>query len=532
MSLIEKFNIKILLLLKILAIIVIQSSFFSFVYAANHSTGIYIMSGEISTNSAVVWGRCNQEIDSWLKVNVSKQNKDNNRSQDSKLRRKLGPYSTLVTKDTDYTASVIIRGLEPDSDYSYRAECVSLIRSNQDRFARADGYFSTPANEHTADAVKFIWGADLAGQGWGRNAQLEIVNTDGETVKGGYLVYDTMAKMKPDFIIHQGDNIYADNAIPAQKNIPAELGGGSWTNTPPKDFIAISLDDFRANWKYNLEDEKLSKVLKYIPGYFQWDDHEVTNNWYPGELMTSAPYNGIPANVLADRALQAFLEYTPVKERRIYRNYQHGKHVELFFLDERSFRGSNQNNLNPDGNEMFGALQLDWFKRNLKDSTATWKVISTHDPLGIIVRDGEGFDSFSNGEAAVLGREVQLAEILAFIKSEGIKNVVFLTSDVHFSAAISYLPERATFKDFNGFYEFVVGPLHAGAFGPGDLDPSFGPEYDYVRGPGTEGLPPNSPPPYLQSFGMVEVSESGVMTVKLVDITGEILFEKVMAPDL
>lgn len=532
MSLIEKFHIKVLFPLTIFTIIVVSNSFVSIVHAAGNSPGIYIMSGEVSADSAVVWGRCNQEIDSWLKVNVSKQNKDINRSKDSKLRRNLGPYTTLVTKDTDYTASLIIRGLEPNSDYSYRAECVSLIRSNQDRFARADGYFSTAAAYHTADAVKFSWGADLAGQGWGRNEELEIVNTDGETVKGGFLVYDTMAKMKPDFIIHQGDNIYADNAIPAQKDIPAELGGGIWTNTTPKDFIAITLDEFRDNWKYNLGDEKLSKVFKHIPGYFQWDDHEVTNNWYPGEIMTSAPYNGIPANVLADRALQAFLEYTPVKERRIYRNYQHGKHVELFFLDERSFRGSNLNNLNPDGNEMLGAQQLDWFKRALKDSTATWKVISTHDPLGIIVRDGDGFDSFSNGEAAVLGREVQLAEILAFIKAEGIKNVVFLTSDVHFSAAISYQPDRATFKDFNDFYEFVVGPLNAGAFGPGDLDPSFGPEYEYVRAPGTEGLPPNSPPPYLQSFGMVEVSESGVMTVKLVDLTGEILFEKVLTPVL
>ena len=143
-----------------------------------------------------------------------------------------------------------------------------------------------------------------------------------------------------------------------------------------------------------------------------------------------------------------------------------------------------------------------------------------------MVKDGDGFDSFSNGQDEISGREIQLAEILKFIKDESIKNVVFLTSDVHFTAAISFDPMRSKFQDFNPFYEFVVGPLHAGAFGPGELDPSFGEEYEYLRAPETEGLPANSPPPHLQSFGMVEVDESGMLTIKLIDITGEVLFDK------
>ena len=34
--------------------------------------------------------------------------------------------------------------------------------------------------------------------------------------------------------IFQGDMIYADNAIPATKEIPEVVGGGTWINNPTK----------------------------------------------------------------------------------------------------------------------------------------------------------------------------------------------------------------------------------------------------------------------------------------------------------
>ncbi|HZC01442.1 MAG TPA: alkaline phosphatase D family protein, partial [Gammaproteobacteria bacterium] len=111
------------------------------------------------------------------------------------------------------------------------------------------------------------------------------------------------------------------------------------------------------------------------------------------------------------------------------------------------------------------------------------------------------------GDAGVLGREVQLGELLKFIKDEGIKNVVFITADVHFAAAISYDPARAQFGDFDPFWEFVIGPVHAGAFGANELDASFGPWFEYLRAPSTEDFTiQNLPPPNLHSFGTAEVT--------------------------
>jgi alkaline phosphatase D len=78
--------------------------------------------------------------------------------------------------------------------------------------------------------------------------------------------------------------------------------------------------------------------------------------------------------------------------------------------------------------------------------------------------------------------------------------------------------------------EFVIGPVNAGAFGENALDASFGAQYDFLRAPSTQGLPQNLPPPHLQSFGAIEMNEAGQLTVRLIDITGESLFEKVLGP--
>ena len=143
-----------------------------------------------------------------------------------------------------------------------------------------------------------------------------------------------------------------------------------------------------------------------------------------------------------------------------------------------------------------------WLKTSLKLSKATWKLISTDVPLSIVVGGPNDRDAWAQGADEVLGREVQLSELLKFIKDEGIRNVLFITADVHYDATISYEPGRATGTgvevDFPPFWEFAIGPANVGAFGICELDRSFGPHYEFIRAPSTEGLGQNSPPPNLQ----------------------------------
>jgi alkaline phosphatase D len=502
--------------------------------AAAEALAVYSQSGDIGANEAVVWARCNNQIDSRLIIDFSTSRDFGDayagQSTAKEVRRK---EERKVSADTDYTGSVVFRGLKPNQTYYYRACCVGRpdVAPASKLFGPV-GQFTTAPDKHEAPPAKFVWVADLGGQGWGRNPDLTITDLDGNLIQGGYVIFDVISKLAPDFAIFAGDIIYADNPIPSQKTVPAELGGGTWINEPAKDFVAITLDEYRANWRYNLGDEKLQHFLLNTPLYIQWDDHEVTNNWYPGEILTDAPYNGIAANILAERSRQAFFEYNPIAGDTIHRKFRHGKHLELFLLDERSFRDPNPDNYDPSGIEMLGQQQFEWLKQSLKRSRATWKVISTHDPLSIVTGGVTDRDAWGQGDARVLGREVQLQELLKFINDAGIKNVVFITADVHFAAAISYDPARAQFGDFDSFWEFVIGPVHAGAFGANELDASFGPRFEYLRAPSTEGFTiQNLPPPNLHSFGTAEITANGKLIMRIHDISGAVLFEKTFAPE-
>ncbi len=75
---------------------------------------------------------------------------------------------------------------------------------------------------------------------------------------------------------------------------------------------------------------------------------------------------------------------------------------------------------------------------------------------------------------------------------------MWLTADVHYTAAHHYSPDRASFTDFDEFWEFVSGPLNAGAFGPNELDGTFGPEAVFVHAPPAANT---SPMDGYQHFG-------------------------------
>jgi alkaline phosphatase D len=150
----------------------------------------------------------------------------------------------------------------------------------------------------------------------------------------------------------------------------------------------------------------------------------------------------------------------------IYRKQRFGKHLEIFFLDFRSYRDPNpHNDLNTRSN-MMGEEQLAWLKSGLKESTATWKILSSHDPLGIITGSAGDWDSYGQDDPQIKGREYELKDLLGFINDEGVAGVVSLTSDVHFTAYVNMSPKNAqgNFTGFKPLDEFVIGPIHAGEF--------------------------------------------------------------------
>ena len=156
-------------------------------------------------------------------------------------------------------------------------------------------------------------------------------------------------------------------------------------------------------------------------------------------------------------------------------------------------------------------------------------------PLSIVVWDDfakkKGFEAVSNNDAGKpLGRELEFADLLRFIKAAGVRNTVWLTTDVHYTAAHYYDPNKAAFTDFDPFWEFVSGPIHAGTFGPNDLDMTFGPEVKFVKAPpaGQFNLPPSAG---MQFFGHVKIAaDTAVMTVTLRDVADAALWSIDLEP--
>jgi alkaline phosphatase D len=213
----------------------------------------------------------------------------------------------------------------------------------------------------------------------------------------------------------------------------------------------------------------------------------------------------------------------------VYRSFAYGPNVDIFILDMRSYKDPNTSPLDGDGH-ILGERQARWLVDALSRSRATWKIIANDLPLGLVVTDTpSGVEAVANGlPGAPGGREHELAWVLRELARRRVHNVVWLTADVHYTAAHHYSPERAAVADFDPFWEFVSGPLHAGAFGPPALDPTFGPEAVFVHAP---PAPNASPLDNFQHFGEIEVDgHSGQLTVHLRDGHGTSLWTKTLTP--
>ena len=481
-----------------------------------------IQIGDVRYDRAVIWSRADRPARLWVDYDFTEH-----------FSKPIRVRGSFALDPSDYTARVDLTELPEDREIFVRVMFQDL--SNERVMSEAvQGHFRTAPRKRRD--IRFLWSGDTAGQGWGINPGF-----------GGMKIYEAMRQTHPDFFIHSGDTIYADG--PIQASVPAE-NGQVWQNivTPEVAKVAETLDEFRGRYKYNLLDENVRRFNAEVPQIWQWDDHEVVNNWSGSKDLTGdARYTEKNVPLLIARGARAFLEYAPMRyngveeSERVYRHIPYGRLLDVFVLDMRNYRAANSFNrqTQPGPETVFlGEKQISWLKEQLRQSQAVWKMIASDMPLGLQV--GDGFDATglprwenaANGDGPVLGREFEIADILRYIKRQKIRNVVWFTADVHYCAAHYYDPRAAQFRDFDPFWEFVAGPLNAGSFGPNALDNTFGPQVVFQKAPpnppGTVNL---SPYAGLQFFGQVDIDgRSAAMTVSLKNINGATVFTQELRP--
>jgi alkaline phosphatase D len=382
----------------------------------------------------------------------------------------------------DFTAKVRLDGLAHGTKYRY---WIRIARTDEretfDRVAReaGGGRFATATGPNSSTPVAFVWGADLGGQKRCRDEQT------------GYAIFERLGQVNPDFFLLLGDSIYADDRCPSPPNAPGS------------DFIASTLDDYRAKHRYQRGDAVLQRFLNQVPVYAMWDDHEVRNN-----------FSGPHEPQMAD-GRQAFLEYWPIATpfedpHRLYRRFRWGKDLELFMLDTRQYR---DRNAEPDGptKTMLGAAQREWLLRSLSESTATWKLIATSVPLSNPKKGTAlvpGNDSWARAEDGT-GFETELRGILDVLLKQSVRNVVWLATDVHYAQVNEYDPDGDSVTDFR---EFICGPLSAAPVKPLPPGPTFRPTTLYSEGG-------------FMNFGVVTVN-GATLRMAIIDERGTTRFSR------
>ncbi len=515
-----------------------------------------IASGDVTATEAVIWARANRAAQMVVEYTPVP-------TVNWPLLRQVGP---LVEARDDFTGKIILSGLTPDTRYLY---WVHFIASTEGIGIRSEaGQFRTAPADGTARALTFVWWGDLGGQFYCRDPER------------GYAMFTQMAGLISDVALANGDSIYADGVCPPATTRPDHPQNllSPEPETAAHQFVAATdprwqtahevLAAYRAKWKYHLEDDAYRRFRAQTPHVYQWDDHEVINDWAPAEDRLGTirgSHDPRPVSALSEPGKKSFFEYTPIRpdpEGRIYRSFRFGMLAELFILDARSYR---DDNILPDGigkvldvrlrngdrrrlegkaKSILGTAQREWLLKGLREAQArgvVWKIISSDDTLSspsgsyqlfapegpmtplYHVRDGWAAGAKLNADTDgnqdnPLGFESELRTILAFINAEGIRNVVWLATDVHYARLLRYEPGG----DLAGlvFHEFITGPVSAISGLPRPPSRTFSPIEFFAR-----GQRPDPSRPSFFNFGLLQIAADGLLRVEVRDADGLVPFD-------
>jgi len=394
-----------------------------------------VASGDVTSESAVLWSQTDK--DSSLNVQVSKH---------PNFKKLDFEDSVHATVDSDFTAKSLAEGLKPNTLYYYRFTAGSTT-------SEIGTFKTSPLEDKKADA-HFTWSGDT-----------DVSKINGNRYFGDWLSLNAIRSENPDFFIYLGDTIYSDRRA---------------TGLVPD---AQTLGDFRQIYKESRDVPALHDLLKSTSVYPAWDDHEVRNDW-AGQTVDSSFFQ---------IGKRSFNEYMPIGQLHStsdpdcagptqFRVKHWGKDVDLIILDTRTCRSANVETqcqadqvptlpaqirtslglpaqppvgclaaINDPDRTMLGTEQKGLFEDALLNSKAKFKFVVTSVSIQqTFVLPYDGWEGYG----------AERSEILNFIRDNEIKNVIFLTTDLHLNLMNKVYTNL--FTDTTPVsYEVVTGPIGA-----------------------------------------------------------------------
>ncbi len=427
-------------------------------------------------------------------------------------------FDTLVAKvglvagaTWDHTVRAKVTGLTAGTTYHYRfvaGRDVSPVGTTQ----------TAPAATH-ATPVKLGWFTcqDWSVNHWGAMSLLAAEDIDLLVHVGDY-VYETV-----------GASFQSGAAEPAHTEIRFPDG----TTMPDGTRYATTLADYRTLYRTYRGDPRLQALHAKCAFVATWDDHEFSDDcWQDHQTYTNA---NLQQTARRRAASQAWVEYMPVDfgdvsfdaanaaydNLRIYRELRYGALVHLVMTDERLYRDDHvvpedqialaQGHDPVNGSDSIGAryfvqqpvlqtfeamkraalgrapsilgtTQTAWWKSTLKNSTATWKLWGNELMLSRLWLDLRAAAPAPYNALYVVnadawdGYPAHKAELLGYLRSEGIRNVVALTGDLHAfqCGVVRDVPDPATGTPV--LVDFVCAGISSSSF------------YSYIKA-GATGTP-------------------------------------------
>lgn len=395
-------------------------------------------------------------------------------ARDSAFRRVVASRSIATAAAKGYSVKARIKGLDPHERYYYRFETRSA-HSPVGRFQTA-----LPADSNEPVKFAFFSCADYT--------------------HGYYNAYELLAREDVDFVVCLGDYIYAETYHERGRTGVRDdrIGRSNRANgTIVRE--AVSLADYRAKYALYRSDEALRALHAKVPTIAIWDDHEVQDNYAGGAagggLEASKRY-GSARRAAATRAFFESMPFFPAGKSRIYRGLRFGRNVDLLMLDQRQYRDDQ-----PCGDAtvppcadldapraFLGRTQLDWAKQRLASTDAAWKVVGNELMMMNAELTGGAYYGFDSWQGYTAERE----ELLEHIRSRAIKDVVFVTGDIH--TFIAGDVRTAKSRGETVALEFVGGSISSQAFGEIDLDVGGG---NVIRG---NDANPSTPPAIIDAL--------------------------------
>lgn len=402
-----------------------------------------VASGDMRGESAVVWTRTAGPASITPQLSLTPDFAD------------VVSLPTIDTREEhDFTAKAVAAGLAPGTRYYYR--------------------FTTGGSTSAVGTFRTAYAAD-------DHASVKMAFTgDADWKWKPYPLAAALAQENLDFFFFLGDVVYESQ----------DYEGKSF---------ASDLAAYRFKYRENREPRPgsasgmvpLRDVYAAFGQYSVFDNHEVGAIPEGGAVKAGGFVNR--SKPFRD-GVRAFAEYQPVRMERVsgtgdarldgsdrfYYALPWGANVELIVLDDRSYRDARIPEADaPEAlscaRTMLGQAQLRWFEEALVAAQrrgAVWKVVVISSPmqeLGRASQVGFDFDSFKGWAG---NYRCERSRVLKFIDEHAIDNVVFLTTDYHFTSinqlAYDTVPGNPASprRPARNAFEIITGPIGAIAGSP------------------------------------------------------------------